>query len=162
MGQKNWLMCKGVLCQGAKNIIFTACHSGKLKLALILLAQTSFQLAPIAFWQAELISQFSCYSNTSKNITCPSGKLKRAFTGPIDKSTAPSYRTVLSLHAVCRGRTRQFSFYREMLSPYSYDRLGRYTVIEECSEAVDWIQLTTPENTITYHNALCLSPKNFA
>ena len=22
--------------------------------------------------------------------------------------------------------------------------------------------LTTPENTITYHNALCLSPKNFA
>ena len=24
------------------------------------------------------------------------------------------------------------------------------------------IQLTTPENTITYHNALCLSPPNFA
>ena len=23
-------------------------------------------------------------------------------------------------------------------------------------------QLTTPENTITYHNALCLSPKNFS
>ena len=23
-------------------------------------------------------------------------------------------------------------------------------------------QLTTPENTITYHNALCLSPQNFA
>ena len=24
------------------------------------------------------------------------------------------------------------------------------------------IQLATPENTITYHNALCLSPQNFA
>ena len=24
------------------------------------------------------------------------------------------------------------------------------------------VQLTTPENTITYHNALCLSPQNFA
>ena len=33
MGQKNWMMYKGVLCQGAKNIIFTACHLGKRKLA---------------------------------------------------------------------------------------------------------------------------------
>ena len=24
------------------------------------------------------------------------------------------------------------------------------------------LQLTTPENTITYHNVLCLSPQNFA
>ena len=24
------------------------------------------------------------------------------------------------------------------------------------------LQLTTPENTLTYHNALCLSPQNFA
>ena len=26
----------------------------------------------------------------------------------------------------------------------------------------DGSQLTTPENTITYHNTLCLSPLNFA
>ena len=25
-----------------------------------------------------------------------------------------------------------------------------------------FVQLTTPEKTITYHNALCLSPPNFA
>ena len=25
-----------------------------------------------------------------------------------------------------------------------------------------FVQLTTPEKTITYHNALCLSPQNFA
>ena len=36
-----------ILPQGSKKILFTACHSGKLKLAL--LAQTSFQLALKAF-----------------------------------------------------------------------------------------------------------------
>ena len=53
------------------------------------LAQTSFQLAPKTFWLAELISQFLCFSNFSKNITCPSGKLKTEFTSPIAKSTSP-------------------------------------------------------------------------
>ena len=38
---------------------------------------------------AELISQFFCYSNSSKNITCLSGKLKTEFTSPIAKSTSP-------------------------------------------------------------------------
>ena len=54
-----------------------------------LLAQTSFQLAPKTFWLAELISQFFCYSNSSNNITCPSGKLKTEFTSPIVKFTNP-------------------------------------------------------------------------
>ena len=54
-----------------------------------LLPQMSFQLASKAFWQAELISQFFCYSNSSKNITCPSGKLKTEFINPIAKSTCP-------------------------------------------------------------------------
>ena len=39
--------------------------------------------------QNQLISQFFCYSNSSKNITCPSGKLKTGFTSPIAKSTSP-------------------------------------------------------------------------
>ena len=42
-----------------------------------------------AFWRAELISQFFSYSNSSKNITCPSGKFKTEFTSPIAKSTSP-------------------------------------------------------------------------
>ena len=54
-----------------------------------LLAQTSFQLAPKTFWLAELISQFFCYSNSSKNITSQSGKIKTEFTSPIAKSTSP-------------------------------------------------------------------------
>ena len=60
-----------------------------LQLATWALAQTSFQLAPKAFLRAELISQFFCYSNSSKNITCPSDKLKTEFTSPIAKSTNP-------------------------------------------------------------------------
>ena len=58
--------------------------------SLHLLAQTSFELAPKAFWHAELISQFLCYSHShsSKNISCPSGKLKTEFTSPIAKSTS--------------------------------------------------------------------------
>ena len=36
----------------------------------------------------ELVSEFLCYSNSSKNITCPSGKLKIEFTSPIE-STNP-------------------------------------------------------------------------
>ena len=54
-----------------------------------LLPHTSFQLASKAFWQAELFSQFFCYSNCSKNITCPPGKLKTEFISPIAKSTSP-------------------------------------------------------------------------
>ena len=54
-----------------------------------LLAETSFQLAPKAFWLTEFISQFFCYSNSSKNLTCPSGKLKTEFTSPVAKSTSP-------------------------------------------------------------------------
>ena len=64
-----------------------------------LLTQKSFQLAPKTFWLAELISQFFCYSNSSKNITCPSGKLKTEFTSPIAKSTSPGLSTLLSLYA---------------------------------------------------------------
>jgi len=45
--------------------------------------------SPKSFWWAELISQFFCYSNSSKNITCPSGKLKTEFTSPIAESTSP-------------------------------------------------------------------------
>ena len=35
--------------------------------------------------------------------------------------------------------------------------------LEQTTNSTQWItQLNTPENTITYHNALCFSPQNFA
>ena len=57
------------ILQGAKKIIFTACHLGKLKLA---------------FTSPDVI-----FVNSSKNITCPSGKLKTELTSPIAKLTSP-------------------------------------------------------------------------
>ena len=71
---------------GTKKIIFTACHSGKLKLAFT--SQDVVSTNPknfLTFCPAELISQFFCYSNSSKTITCLSGKLKTEFTSPIAK-----------------------------------------------------------------------------
>ena len=69
----------------------------------------SFQLAPKAFWRAELISQFFCYLNSSKNITCPSDKLQTECTlAWYQKSLAPGYRTLLSLHTEL-GKSREVS-----------------------------------------------------
>ena len=73
--------------QGPKKIVFTACHSGKLKRAFTR-PRRHFN-APKTFWLAELISKFFCYSNSSKTITSPSGKIKTEFTSPIAKSTCP-------------------------------------------------------------------------
>ena len=73
--------------QGAKKIIFTACLSGKLKLEFT--SPDVISNSPKPFWQAELISQFFCYSNSSKSITGPSSNLKTEFTCQIAKSTSP-------------------------------------------------------------------------
>ena len=74
--------------QGAKKIIFIACHSGKQK------------LAPKPFWLAELISQFFLFDSLRKDHL-PSGKLKTAFTSPIAKSSSPGLSTLLSWHDTC-------------------------------------------------------------
>ena len=78
---------KCMYLQGAKKIIFTSCHLGKLKLAFT--SPDVISSTPKSFRRAELMSQFFCYSNCSKNITCPSGKLKTEFTSPIAKATSP-------------------------------------------------------------------------
>ena len=74
------LFLEGLIFQGAKKIIFTACHSGKLK--LVLTSHDVISTSPKNFL-------FFCYSNSSENITCPSGKLSTEFTSPIAKSTSP-------------------------------------------------------------------------
>ena len=84
--------------QGAKKIIFTACHSGKLQLAFTSPNIIILQLAPKAFWWVELISQFFCYSNCSKNITCPS---KTEFISLIAKSNSPGLSDIKSFFAHC-------------------------------------------------------------
>ena len=83
-----WVYAKYYVCtQGAKKSIFTACHSGKLKLAFT--SPNVISTSPKAFWRAELISQFFFNFKSSKNITCPSGKLRTEFTCPKGNFTSP-------------------------------------------------------------------------
>ena len=84
--------------QGAKKVIFTACHSGKLKLTFT--SPNVISTSPKNVLISRLISQFFCNLNSSKNFTCLSGKLRTEFTSPIANPLTPGYRTLLSLHTV--------------------------------------------------------------
>ena len=95
--------------QGAKKIIFTACHSGKLKLAftspdVIWTSPKSFLTSRIDFTVLPLFELL-------KNNTCPSGKLKTEFTTPIAKSTSPglSDTTFFALWGTSIQRSPRFN-----------------------------------------------------
>ena len=75
------------ICRGAKKVIFTACHSGKLKLTFT--SPNIISTSPKNVLMSTLISQFFCNLNSSKNFICPLGKLTTEFTSPIAKSTSP-------------------------------------------------------------------------
>ena len=69
---------------GCKENHFKTCHLDKLNLAFT--SPDVISTSPKSF----LISRINfCYSNSSKKITCPSGKLKTEFTCPIAESTSP-------------------------------------------------------------------------
>ena len=70
---------KGILVQ-RKSFLFTACHSGKLKLTFT--SPNIISTSPKNVLMSRLISQFFCNLNSSKKFICPSGKL-------ITKSTSP-------------------------------------------------------------------------
>ena len=77
--------------QGAKKIIFTACHLGKLKLAftspdVISTSPKNFLTSRIDF---TVLLLFEFLKKHHLPLTCPSGKLKTEFTSPIAKSTSP-------------------------------------------------------------------------
>ena len=73
--------------QGAKKIVFTACHSGKLKLAFtspdVISTSPKNVLTNRIDFTVLLLFEFF------KKVICPSGKLKTEFTSPIAKSTSP-------------------------------------------------------------------------
>ena len=66
--------------QGAKKVIFTACHSGKLKLADA--SPNIISTSPKNALMRTLISQFFCSLKSPKTFICPSGKLITEFTSP--------------------------------------------------------------------------------
>ena len=80
-------VCVSQISQGAKKVIFTACHLGKLKLTFT--SPNIISTSPKNVLISRLISQFFCNLNSSKNFTSPSGKLGTEFTSPIAKSTSP-------------------------------------------------------------------------
>ena len=86
-----------------KKVIFTACHSGKLKLTFTSpnIISTSSKNVLMSRW----ISRFFCNLNSSKNFTCPWGKLITEFTSPIAKSTSPGLSDV-TFFARCNPSTQ--------------------------------------------------------
>ena len=72
-----------VMLQGAKKIIFTACHSGKLKLAVT--SPDVISTSPKNFLTGRNVFIVLLLFEFLKNITCLSGKLKTEFTSPIAK-----------------------------------------------------------------------------
>ena len=86
--------------QGAKKIIFTACHLGELKLAFT--SAKSFLTSRIDF-TVLLLFEFL------KKHHLPIGQVtNRMHTSLIPKSLAPGYRTLLSLHTEL-GKSREVS-----------------------------------------------------
>ena len=75
------------LDQGAKKIIFTACHSGKLKLAFT--SPDVISTSPKNFLTSRIDLTVLLLFEFLKKITYPSGKLKTELTSPIAKSTSP-------------------------------------------------------------------------
>ena len=78
---------KDEMLQGAKKVIFTACHSGKLKLTFT--SPNIISTSPKNVWMSRLISLFVCNLNSSKHFTCLLGRLITEFTSPIAKSASP-------------------------------------------------------------------------
>ena len=84
-------------CEQQTYFVFPVVEKRRPKIRLLfagyswhVLAQKSSQQAPKAFWWRGLITQFLRNLNSSKNFTCPSGKLLRTgFTSPMAKSTSP-------------------------------------------------------------------------
>ena len=62
---------------------------GKLKLSIYITSPKVISTSLKTFLGADLISQIFCNLNSSKNFTCPLGKLRTEFTSPVPKSTSP-------------------------------------------------------------------------
>ena len=73
--------------QGAKKIIFTACHSGKLKLAFT--SPDIISTSPQNFLTSRIDFTILLLIEFLKNISCPSGKLKTEFTSLIAEYISP-------------------------------------------------------------------------
>ena len=73
-------------------------------------------------------------------------------------SYSPSIQCCVCCTLFSRGCMEEFSW--EVFFKETFEIL--FSVLELGLSSHGWEKLTTPENSITYHNALCLSSQNFA
>ena len=92
-----------IATQGAKKVIFTACHSGKLKPTFT--NPNIISTSPKNVLMSRWISRFFCNLNSSKNFTCLSGKLITEFASPIAKFTSPGLSDI-TFFARCNPSTQ--------------------------------------------------------
>ena len=88
------------MLQGAKKIIFTACHLGKLKLAFT--SPDVMSTSPKNYLTSRIDFTVPLLFEFLKNITCPLGKLRTEFTSPKAKSTNPGLSDT-TFFARCAG-----------------------------------------------------------
>ena len=86
--------------QGAKKIIFTACHSGKLRLAFT--GPDVISTSPKNVLTSRIDLKVLLLFEFLKKHHLPSGKLKTEFTSPIAKSTSPGLSDT-TFFARCTG-----------------------------------------------------------
>ena len=83
--------------QGAKEVIFTACHLCKLKLTFT--SPNIISTSPKNVLMSTLISQFFCNLNSSKKLHLPVEQVNNRIHYPDSKiHWPPGYQTLLSLH----------------------------------------------------------------
>ena len=100
--------------QGAKKVIFTACHSGKLKLTFT--SPNVISTSPKNVLISRLISQFFCNLNSSKNFTYPSGMLILAPGGLSDTTVLCAQGIAMS----ASGPLPSYKYLRILASSPSY------------------------------------------
>ena len=95
-----WMVTILLFWQGAKKIIFTACHWGKLKLAFT--SPDVISISPKNFLTSRIDFTVLLSFKFLKKHHLPSGKLKTEFTSPIAKSTSPKLLNTTSFSR-CSG-----------------------------------------------------------
>ena len=97
----------GVDQDDAKKIIFTACHSGKLKLTFTSPNNVMISTSPQNVLMSRVISQFFCNLNSSKNFITE-------FTSPIAKPTSPGLSDT-TFFACWGGYCHKWAVYTELI-----------------------------------------------
>ena len=115
-----------IIVQGAKKIIFTACHLGKLKLAFT--SPDVISTSPKSFLTSRIdFTVLLLFKFLKKHHSSPSNKLITEFTSPIKKYTSPGLFDT-TFFASCLVKCVDFHLYQYKCL---YARICSYKLTEE-------------------------------